>query len=135
MQSNPRRKKNSRRLVVTFDLHNGVFILNAFSFEKKTFYPCQCHHSSLPIANIRIQPPTLPQLPLTTRRQIGTYGALSFLSLARSLSFLITRTIIWVSLSLYSQLFFYPPMRSLSLSLVRCVFFSLAFICPNQSKG
>jgi hypothetical protein len=77
-----------------------------------SFIPVNVTLLLLPIANIHMQPLPLPQLPLTTRRQIGTYGALSFFSL--SLALFLTRAIIWVSLSLSSQLFFAPSVLSLS---------------------
>ncbi len=58
-----------------------------------------------------MQPPP-PQLPLTTRRQIGTYGALSFLSLSYPSYHM------GFSFSLFSAVFFCPIHSLLSLSLV-----------------
>ena len=127
-------------MLVTFNLHDVVFISSAYTFfllvSSLSMSPFFSSHRE------RTQPPTPPQLPLTTRRQIGTYGALSHfsLSLSRSfaLSFLITLAIIWVSLSLYSQLFL--PLYSfffLSLSLSRAPARSLAFasISPELVEG
>jgi len=57
-----------------------------------------------------MQPPP-PQLPLTTRRQIGTYGALSFLSLSYPSYHM------GFSFSLFSAVFFTPSILS-TLSLV-----------------
>lgn len=135
MQSNPRRKKNRRRLVVTFDLHNGVFILNAFSFEKKNvlslsmspFFPSHREHT-----HTTTNTTTTTTDDEKTNRNVWC----SLISLSRSLSLFLDypNYHMGFSLSLFSAVFLPPYAFSLSLARSMCFFFS-RFYLPESVEG